>query len=122
MKLQVKCTKCRENFNLKKTYSNRPDLIDALGEYFNLKCDSCSQTSEFHANDVTAVESISVNIFGSVAGVFIIIATTLFFWNKGYITNIGLILGGGLIAASNVSSLTSNKNAFNKYKIKRTKQ
>jgi len=99
---------------------SRPDLIHDLGEYFNLKCPSCLKTSEYHANDVVAEESYSLNFIGSLVGVFIIASTTLFAWNQGIITNVGIILGGGIIAASNFSSLTSNANAFNSYRVSRT--
>ena len=122
MKLTVKCPNCDEVFPLKKTYSTRPDLIYEMGEYFHLSCSHCLSNREYHANDVKAEEVLSVNIIGSAIGISIIILVTLFAFDQGVITNAGLILGGGIVAASNYSVFTSNVTAFNKYKVQRTKR
>jgi len=108
----------RRNSNYQ-SFLTRPDLVAEFGEYFNLNCSECGSNKEYHANDVVAKNSLSGSILGSAIGIVIIVLTTLFAWNQGYITNIGLILGGGIIAASNGKNLTSNSNAFNSYKIVR---
>lgn len=92
MKLQVKCSHCKEEFFLEKTYLSRPDLIHEIGEYFRLPCSHCNRPSEYHANDVKAIDSFSGNVFGSLLGIAIIVITTLAFWNMGFITNIGFII------------------------------
>ena len=119
MKQYAKCPSCKAEFNLKKTYLTRPDLVADLGEYFNLECTECGSKKEYHANDVKAKDSFSGNLLGKLVGIVIIILTTLFLWNQGVISNIGFIVGGGIIAASNLSTFTSNTNAFNKYRIPR---
>jgi len=122
MKLKVKCLNCNEPFALAKSYTTRPDLIYDLGEYFRLTCIHCVSSKEYHANDVQAEETFSVNLIGSAVGVAIIIIITLFIWDEGFITNAGLIIGGGIIAASNYSVFTYNVTASNKYKVSRTRR
>ncbi len=119
MKLKVKCRNCKEEFNLKKSFVTRPDLIDAMGEEFSVQCSQCLSQNTVHANDVVAYQSTPYRLAGSLLGIAIIIIITLFWWDAGYISNMGLILGGGIIAASNFSSVTSNVTAFNTYKITR---
>ncbi len=119
MKLYANCTACGTPIKLNTTYLTRPDLIAERGEYFNLNCQECGNTKEYHANDVEAKDSFSGSIIGTIIGILIMALTTLFIWNEGFITNLGLILGSGLILASNASKLTSNTNAFNSYKITR---
>lgn len=119
MILTVKCEYCKTELKLDKSYSTRPDLISDLGEYFPLNCSSCGIGKEYHANDVSASESVWENSLGTIIGVLVVFLTTVFIWNQGFITNIGLIVGGGIIAASNMSRLTSNTKAFNSYKITR---
>lgn len=119
MRLFAKCRSCKKEFKLDKTYRDRPDLIADLGEYFNLGCKECGKRAEFHANDITAKESFSINLIGTTFGIGVIVLTTIFAWNQGFITNIGFIFGVGIIAASNGSMLTSNVNGFNKYRVTR---
>lgn len=119
MKLKTPCKKCRKEFNLKKSYNTRPDLVDELGEYFTATCTHCLTKSEYHANDFTAFDTFSTNLIGSVIGVCIIVFTTLFAWDQGVITNVGFLIGAFIIGASNYTVFTSNSNAFNKYKVTR---
>ena len=119
MKLYTKCTSCKSDFNLTKTYNTRPDLIADKGEYFNLNCSKCGTANEYHANDIKAKESYFTNFLGTILGLLVILITTKLMWNQGIISNVGLIIGGSIIAASNYSSLTSNVNAFNRYRATR---
>ena len=119
MKLEVKCPDCKKEFYLKKKYNTRPDLVSEIGEYFRIECTHCYTSNEFHANDVKAVESLAGSVIGTVVGIIVIAFVTLLFWNQGFVTNLGLILGGGIIIASNYSTYTSNTKAFNSYRIKR---
>ena len=122
MKLIVKCQNCRESFALKKNYKTRPDLIQDMGEYFTLDCTHCLSKREYHANDVKAKETFSVNLIGTAVGLAILGITTMFMWNQGVITNAGMIIGGGIIVASNYTVFTSNVTAFNRYMVTRTKR
>lgn len=122
MKLKTKCKQCREEFDLKKSFTTRPDLIAEMGEYFYLQCPHCLSDSEYHANDPTAYQSSSYRLIGNAIGFGIIILVSLLFWEMGFITNIGLIIGGAVIAAANYSSFTSNVKAFNSYRVNRTKK
>ena len=119
MKLYARCRSCKTDFKLEKSYLTRPDLIADLGEYFNLNCSDCGNTKEYHANDIEAKEAFSGSLIGTVIGIAILVIATLFAWFQGYISTIGFALGGVIIAASNMSKLTSNTKAFNSYKISR---
>lgn len=119
MKLKTKCQHCREEFNLNKTFVTRPDLIAEMGEEFNLTCSHCLKIKTYHANDITAYHTLSAKVGGSLVGGIVILFVTMFFLKQGFITNIGLILGAGIIGASTLSSGTSNVKAFNKYLIRR---
>lgn len=117
MKLTVKCNQCREAFRLKKSYLSRPELVADIDENFDLECSHCKTKSTYHANDVIAKKSKTGQLIGTGLGISIMAGTTLFFWNQGFITNIGFIIGGGIIGASNLASLNSNATAFNNYRI-----
>lgn len=119
MKLYAKCRSCKADFSLSKNFRSRPDLIADFGEYFNLQCTECGGIAEYHANDIAARDSVGGAFVGTLIGTVIMVLTTMFVWNQGFITNIGLIIGGGIIAASNINTVTSNAKAFNKYKIRR---
>jgi len=119
MKLYANCKNCKKDFALKNSFNTRPDLVDKLGEYFPLQCTHCISTKEYHANDINAHDGIGLKYAGTALGLGIIVLFTLFIWGQGFITNIGLILGGGVIAASQLSSSSSTTHAFNRYKITR---
>lgn len=115
MKLRTICKSCKKNISIKSKAQARPDLIDELGEYFRKRCEHCGVDNEYHVNDVKAFET--GNLPGIIAGILIIIITTVFFWNEGWITNVGFLLGFGVMAASNASLMTSNSKLFNKYYV-----
>lgn len=115
MKLYTYCKSCREKFNFKIKALTRPELKDELGEYFEKECTHCRNKRTYHVNEVKAEETS--NLIGNFIGLAIIIAVSLLFWNRGWITNLGLILGGCVMAASNASRFTSNAKAFNSYRI-----
>jgi len=119
MKLYMECQSCKKYFKLKKSFITRPDLIAELGEYFSLQCEDCLSLTEYHANDVEARDAISGNLLGTVIGATLMIRTTFFIWNQGFVTILGLLIGGGIIAASNLSMLNCNTQAFNSYKVRR---
>lgn len=120
MQLNVFCKSCKKLSKIKSKAKSRPDLVDDIGEYFNHKCKSCGGAHEYHVNQVKA--SASYNLLGFLAGLFVIGFITIFFWNRGWITNVGLLIGCSVMAATNVSSFTSNTNAFNKYYVTVTKK
>lgn len=117
MKLEISCKACQEKIRIKSNAISRPELAGIMGDRFSYRCDSCAIQKKYHVNEVVAAESNLVKVVGIVFGLSVIVVTTLFFWNKGYITNLGLILGGGIIFGSTVSSSSSTSHAFNKYRI-----
>ncbi len=119
MKLKVTCRNCREEFDLKKTYLTRPEMIDDLGEYFSYPCSHCATTSEYHVNDATAYSGGIASVVGIIAGILIMIISTLLFLSIGYISTIGYVIGLLIINASRGRSNTSNIRIFNSYKITR---
>ena len=120
MDLKVMCKSCQKYFDIKARACSRQDLIPMTEEYFYRNCTHCGNTKEYHVNDVKASQSITSNIIGTAIGLAIIIFVTLFAWNQGYITNIGLVIGALVIGGSNANMITSNANAFNKYRIQAT--
>lgn len=105
--------------SFKENVSTRSELEDKIGGYFKKNCSPCGRTSEFHVNDTIAFQNSLIQYAGTLIGIFVIAMVSLLFWNMGYITNIGLILGVLIIGASNATALTSNVNVYNKYKITR---
>lgn len=118
MDLTVFCKSCKKHSKIKSKANSRPDLVDSIGEYFNHKCKSCGSVHEYHVNQVKAQSSGS--FIGLIAGLLVIVLVTMFFWEKGWITNFGMIIGLMIIIGTNGSALTSNTKAFNKYFVKAT--
>jgi|GEM_PF-961314 len=117
MALEIYCTKCLKFFSINKKAKDRRELLEEIGEYFHIRCKKCGYEREYHVNDVKARSSFNINILGTLVGLVILVCMTVFFWNQGVITNVGIILGAVIILASNRSMMTSNEVAFNKYKI-----
>jgi len=122
MQLKLKCRSCRQDFDIKHKALSRPDLEDKIGEYFREPCTSCGVSNEYHVNDVKAYDKVGSNLIGTLIGIAVIVFVTVLFWDRGYVTNVGFLLGGAIIAASNFSSFTSNSSSFNKYMTTRTKK
>jgi hypothetical protein len=120
MKLQINCTNCKKHFFIEEKAMGRNYLMDEIGEYFEKRCTHCNVKKEYHINQVEAHESGLPKLLGVLVGLLIMIFISVFAWNKGAITNIGLIVGLGIIAASFSSRNSSAANAFNVYKIKPT--
>jgi len=117
MKLTVTCKSCREPTKIPHNESSRPYLADKIGEEFNHRCTNCGTMKNYHVNQVVANKSNVIRFGGTVLGLIILVGVTLGFFVTGYITTLGLILGGGIIGASNISGMTSNEKAFNSYYI-----
>ena len=83
--------------SFKENVSTRSELEDKIGDYFKKKCSHCGRTSEFHVNDTIAFQNPLIQYAGTLIGIFVIAMVSILFWNMGYITNIGLILGLSLI-------------------------
>lgn len=118
MQLKLTCKSCRaENTISSKGIITRRDLADRGGEKFNHRCTSCGSVHPYDVNQVTATAPKSIKFVGTALGIIILIGTTLGLFLTGILSNIGIILGGGIIAASNMSLGTSNATAFNNYRI-----
>jgi len=115
MKLTVRCKSCREPTKIPSNEISRPDLADKIGEEFDHRCTHCGMVKNYHVNQVVAHKSNTIKYGGTLLGLLVLGGVTLFFFFTGYLTNIGLILGGGIIGASNVAGMTSNEKAFNSY-------
>lgn len=119
MKLKTTCQKCKEDFDLKKSYLTRPEMIQEMGETFPLKCTHCNVKNTYHVNDVQAYNTISFTTIIGFIAIMIILLITAAFWQLGFITNIGLIIGAIVLAGLNTGRTTSNVRAFNSYKVRR---
>lgn len=92
-------------------------LLDDIGEYFEKRCTHCNVKKEYHINQVKAYESGLPKLIGVLIGLLLMILISVFAWNKGTITNIGLIVGFSVIIASLSSGNSSAASAFNNYRI-----
>ena len=118
MKLQINCKNCQKPFFIEEKAMGRNYLSDDIGEYFEKRCTHCNVKKEYHINQVEAYESGLPKLIGVLIGLFLMIFISVFAWNKGAITNIGLIVGLGIIVASYSSGNSSAGSAFNNYRIK----
>jgi len=66
---------------------------------------------------VVAKKSNLIRYGGTVLGLLILVGVTVGFYITGYVTNLGILLGGGIIVASNFAGNSSNEKAFNSYYI-----
>lgn len=115
MKLALICKSCKKDSFLSNKELSRPDLADKIGVEFTHRCNGCGIQGKYHVNQVTARNSASLKLLGTILGLAIMIGVTLLFLITGYITNVGLIIGGGVLAGSQLSSGSSNSHAFNSY-------
>ncbi len=115
MKLRLICKSCQKESTLKEKELSRPYLADKIGEEFSHRCSTCGVEAKYHVNQVTAHNSTSIKLIGSFLGIAIMVGLTILFLITGYITNLGLIIGGAVLAGSQLSTGSSNAHAFNSY-------
>ena len=69
MKLNVKCSFCKELIPVKEFVSTRPDLSYTKGgDKFNINCMNCGSIQKTHVNDVKASENMRVIFIGILIG------------------------------------------------------
>lgn len=117
MILAVICTTCHKSTKIPHSEISRPYLADKIGENFSHRCTECGTIKKYHVNNVVASRSNAVRNIGTIIGLVVLVGVTVWFFITGYITNIGLIIGGAIIGASNIAGMTSNEKAFNSYYI-----
>ena len=117
MKLGLICKSCQEETFLKEKAISRPDLADKIGEDFSHRCNHCGSVKKYHVNQVKASKSSFVKMAGTILGVVVLLGVTIWFFMTGILTNIGLLIGAAIIAASNVATGSSNETAFNSYRL-----
>lgn len=117
MQLLVNCKSCGELSKIPHDEPSRPYLVDKIGTDFIRRCPDCGVSKQYHVNQVIAKKSNIIRYGGTALGLAILVGVTVGFWITGYFTNIGLIIGGGIIAASNFADNSSNEKAFNSYYI-----
>lgn len=117
MVLKVICKSCFKETQIKKQALSRSELEDKIGADFSHRCARCGVNKKYHVNQVKAHNSNGPKMIGSFFGFIILIGVTAYFLMTGYLTNIGLIIGGTIIGASQFAGRNSNAAIFNNYKI-----
>ena len=122
MKLIVKCPKCRQANKALHLVNNRIDYAKQYGDNFSLTCDSCKESSEFHVDDIKAVDytfgEIIINRLFVFAIIFVV-TLVLGFFVIGTAGGIILSLIATLISIVFAKKNNSLKNlTFNKHKLK----
>lgn len=122
MKLIVKCPHCKQENKAPHRIHNRIDYAKQYGEHFSLKCTACNQTTEFHVDDIKAVDYTVGEILKNRVLIFAILFVVTFV--------LGFFLGGPvggmvvsvmviLISMAMVKKNNASKNlTFNKHKLK----
>lgn len=122
MKLVVKCPNCRQENKVPHHVNNRIDYAKLYGDNFSLTCKSCNETSEYHVDNIKAVDYSFVEMIKNRLIIFIVIFVVSLV--LGY-TVIGAL--GGLIISIITSLISilfaikynSSMNlTFNKHKLK----
>jgi len=122
MKLIVKCPNCGEENKTPKKHDNRIDYAKKYGDKFSLKCIKCSTESEFHVDEIKAIDYSFGELIKNRLIVFLIIFIL--------ILGLGIFFTGfvgGLVLSTisvSISALLMKKNAsdknveFNRHKLK----
>lgn len=122
MNLSVKCPECKKQNKTPHSMSNRVDYAKKYGDNFTLKCPDCNTASEYHVDDIRALDYSFGEIIKNRLLVFILVFVIMF------VIGLFVISVGGAIALSiiisSISILLSKKNdskknlEFNKHKLK----
>lgn len=122
MKLIVKCPKCRHENKAPHHIDNRIDYAKNYGDNFILTCKSCNQTTEFHVDDIKAVDFSIGEIIKNRLNVFavtFVVILVLGFFVVGIAGGLILSLIVTMISMVLVKKNNSSKNLiFNKHKLK----
>lgn len=122
MKLIVKCPACRHENIAPHQVNYRIDYAKRYGENFPLSCKSCNETTEFHVDDIKAIDYSLVEIIKNRIFVFAItwvVTFVLGFFLVGILGGIVLSLIFTIISMFLVKRNNSKQNLiFNKYKLK----
>ena len=122
MKLIVKCPKCRQENKVPHHDNNRIDYAKQYGDSFLLTCDSCKESSEFHVDDIRAVDYSFVEIIKNrliIFAIIFVVILVLGFFVIGPVGGLLLSLIATLISMVFVKKNNSSKNLiFNKHKLK----
>lgn len=122
MKLQVYCKSCQEPFEIKSSANDRAELENEIGAYFTGSCPHCGTNKEYHVNNVVASPSDITKFGGFALGGLMIVGGTIATLKIGYITSIGIAIGGLIIYYTSGKAPNSVVNLFNSYKIRKSKR
>lgn len=115
MKLIVKCSKCRQTNKAPYFVNNRIDYAKKYGDNFSLVCDSCNETTEYHVDDIKAVDYSFKEIFMSRLIIFVVIfvvTSVLGYFIIGKAAAVALSLTATFISIVLVKKNDSSKKSF----------
>ncbi len=122
MKLIVKCPKCGQENKAPHHVNNRIDYAKQYGDNFSLLCTSCNETSEYHVDDIKAIDFSFGEIIKNRLIVFLVIfalTLTLGFFIVGVAGALILSLVATMISIALSKKNDASKNlTFNKHKLK----
>ena len=78
MILQTLCTSCNKPIKIKTYAQTRPDLEMDKGEVMQLNCSNCGSNQNTHVNDVEAIVSQEMVLFGILISLFVEYISLLF--------------------------------------------
>lgn len=123
MKLIVNCPKCLQENRAPHHDNNRIDYAKRYGDFFALTCKSCNKLTEFHVDDIKAVDYSVGEIIKNRLIIFSVIFVFTFiigFFIVGIIAGVIFSLISTLISITFAKKNNASENRiFNKYKLKR---
>ena len=122
MKLIVKCPDCKQETKVLHHVDNRIDYAKQYGDNFNLKCTNCNTTTEYHVDDIKAIDYSFGEILKNRIFLFIVlflVSSVLGFIFTGLAGAFMLFIITSLIVIALIKKNNSANNlTFNKHKLK----
>lgn len=125
MKLESKCPKCQKSIYLTTSDSDRAQLSMSKGKIIEVKCNSCSELSQIHVNEFSAVESkfamlmaLIAFVLGSTIMVYVALNFAFDFGNIYAIAGVISVIGIPFMIYSVFEKEQRNKiRQFNNYRV-----
>jgi len=122
MKLIVKCPSCKQEIKTPHHVDNRIDYAKQYGDNFSLKCTNCNETTEYHVDDIKAIDYTVGEILKNRIFLFVVVFLVSSVLGFIFIGLAGVIMLNIIITLVIIALIKKNNSAanltFNKHKLK----
>jgi hypothetical protein len=125
MTLEVICPGCKTPIKFRSSSNDRVELATTKGEVIKMNCPGCHTTSDFHVDDVVAVDNkivaaiASIILVGGMIVVFVIVSRYITRMTHVYVgAAIGVIMAPFMVYWVVIGSQRDRVETFNRHKVK----